>query len=135
VPPDAALEDPAVEGLMLGELSVNSVVCRPADRECVSAGPTTVAGVALAGGPRSVARVDVTADGGASWTTARLLDDEGPWAWRRWEASLELEPGERELAVRAFDTAANTQPERPASVWNPGGYVNNAWHRVRVAVE
>jgi sulfite oxidase len=34
--------------------------------------------------------------------------------------------------ARAYDTAANTQPENPAPLWNFGGYMNNAWHRVAV---
>ncbi|MBW3592511.1 MAG: hypothetical protein KY396_02340, partial [Actinobacteria bacterium] len=41
--------------------------------------------------------------------------------------------GEHEVVVRAWDSAANTQPEDVASVWNPRGYMNNAWHRRRFA--
>jgi len=37
-----------------------------------------------------------------------------------------------QLVCRAWDTAAQTQPEEPAHVWNFKGYMNNAWHRVRV---
>jgi Mo-co oxidoreductase dimerisation domain len=35
------------------------------------------------------------------------------------------------VCVRAWDSAANTQPENPENVWNFKGYMNNAWHRVR----
>jgi sulfite oxidase len=133
LPSDADVNAEPEQGVMLGELAVNTVVCRPADGERVVAGRVAVAGIALAGGARSIARVDLTTDGGASWTEARLLEEEGDWAWRRWEGMVELAPGEREIAARAFDSSANTQPERAASVWNPGGYVNNAWHRVQVA--
>jgi sulfite oxidase len=45
-----------------------------------------------------------------------------------------LAVGEWEVVVRAWDTAANTQPERAATVWNPKGYVNNSWGRVRLRV-
>jgi sulfite oxidase len=41
-----------------------------------------------------------------------------------------LAPGEHEIVVRAWDSAAALQPEHPASVWNPKGYVNNAWGRI-----
>jgi hypothetical protein len=34
------------------------------------------------------------------------------------------------LAVRAWDTAANTQPATAAEIWNFKGYMNNAWHRI-----
>ena len=59
--------------------------------------------------------------------------DLGPWAWRLGEVETELPPGEHELVVRAWDSAAGVQPEHPASVWNPKGYVNSAWGRVRVS--
>ena len=49
-----------------------------------------------------------------------------------WEASLPLAPGFHECAVRAWDDAAQTQPERLELVWNRNGYVNSAWHRIRV---
>jgi len=45
---------------------------------------------------------------------------------------LDLAPGPREIVCRAWDTAAQTQPERAAQVWNFKGYANNSWHRVRV---
>ena len=53
----------------------------------------------------------------------------GPWAWQRWRAGLEVAPGPLELVARAWDSAAATQPEHAATVWNPGGYANNAWSR------
>ena len=37
-----------------------------------------------------------------------------------------------EIVVRAWDSAAGTQPEDPAGSWNPKGYANNSWGRVRV---
>jgi len=58
----------------------------------------------------------------------------GPTAWRLWRCELELEPGEREIIVRAVESSANVQPEQPDSLWNFKGYVNNAWHRVHVRV-
>jgi sulfite oxidase len=36
--------------------------------------------------------------------------------------------------VRAWDSAAQTQPERLETVWNCRGYMNNAWHRIGVTV-
>jgi sulfite oxidase len=120
------------KGLMLGELSVNSVICQPADEETVPAGPVSVRGYAVTGGERSVERVDVSIDGGESWTTADLLEEKDPWAWRLWEASVDLDPGEYEVVARAWDSAANTQPELSEQIWNFKGYMENSWHRVRV---
>jgi sulfite oxidase len=90
-----------------------------------------LAGWAVAGG-RAIVRVDVSGDDGASWTAAELLEDLGPWAWRRWRAELELGPGQHVLRARAWDAAAQTQPESAATVWNPKGYVNTAQPRVTV---
>ncbi len=45
-----------------------------------------------------------------------------------------LDPGRHELLVRAWDSAGATQPESPATVWNPKGYANSAWGRLVVEV-
>ena len=127
-PAEARWED----ALPLGELGVNAAICRPGDGDVVPAGGLVVAGWAIGGGARSVARVDASADGGATWTTAELRRGEAPWAWCFWSARLELEPGPHELVARAFDSAANTQPESAAGIWNFKGYANNACPRVRV---
>jgi sulfite oxidase len=119
-------------GMPLGLVALNSDVLSPRDGETVTAGPVEVRGYAFAGGDRHVARVDVSIDGGASWTEADLLDDLGRWAWRHWRIILDLEPGEHEVLVRAWDSSAATQPEDEAALWNPKGYVNNARPRVRV---
>lgn len=119
-------------GLMLGTFNVGSVIFSPVEGESLPAGNVTVRGHAFAG-EREVARVDVSADGGRTWTTAELSPARSRWAWRLWEARLDLPAGEHEIVCRAWDTAAQTQPENPASVWNFKGYMNNAWHRVRVS--
>ena len=119
-------------GISLGLIALNADVLSPANGETVAAGPVEVRGYAFAGGERHVARVDVSVDGGASWSEAELLEDLGRWAWRRWRATLALAPGEHEILVRAWDSSAATQPEDEAALWNPKGYVNNARPRVRV---
>jgi sulfite oxidase len=119
-------------GMPLGLVALNSDVLSPSDGETVAAGPVEVRGYAFAGGERHVARVDVSLDGGASWSQAELLEDLGRWAWRHWRITLDLAPGEHEIVVRAWDSSAATQPEDEAAIWNPKGYVNNARPRVRV---
>jgi sulfane dehydrogenase subunit SoxC len=95
-------------------------------------GPCTVRGRAWSGfGP--IERVEVSADGGASWSSARLGAQASQWAWCSWHWDWEpSEPGVYELACRATDAAGNVQPLEPA--WNLGGYANNEVHRVRVVV-
>ncbi|HSN86843.1 MAG TPA: sulfite oxidase [Thermoanaerobaculia bacterium] len=120
------------QGMMLGDFPVSSVICAPLEGETLAAGTVTVKGWALAGGGRTVERVDVSTDGGRTWTVASLGSGSSPWTWRLWEAALDLSPGPQELICRAWDSAAHTQPEHPSQVWNFKGYVNNSWHRVRV---
>jgi sulfite oxidase len=131
LPPDAD-PDTAVPGvgLSLGSVALNSAILSPADGARVTAGPVAVRGYAFAGGDRAVARVDVSADSGASWTQADLGEDNGGWAWRIWRVVLDVPPGDVELVARAWDTSAAAQPERPGPLWNPKGYVNNSWPRV-----
>src|SRR3954470_17288732 len=119
-------------GMPLGLVAVNSDVLVPEDGALLDAGPIEACGYAFAGGRREVERVDVSVDGGSTWVQAELGENLGEWAWRLWRAELEVEPGEHEITVRAWDSAAGTQPEDPAGSWNPKGYANNAWGRVRV---
>ena len=122
------------EGFALGAVAVNADFLSPADGATVPAGATELRGYAYAGDDRAIVRVDVSCDGGASWSQAQLIDASSRWAWRRWRAVLELAPGDVELAARAFDGAAATQPEDPAQLWNPKGYANNSWARLALRV-
>ena len=119
-------------GLSLGAVALNSAILVPADGDSIPAGSVSVRGYSFAGGDRAVARVDVSVDGGSTWIQADLGEDRGGWAWRMWHAIVEIAAGEVEIVARAWDTSAASQPENPASLWNPKGYVNNSWPRVNV---
>jgi hypothetical protein len=69
-----------VRGFPLGLVALNSETLSPWDGATVPNGPLEVRVYAFAGGERRVARVDVSLDGGATWSQAELLDDLGPWA-------------------------------------------------------
>jgi sulfite oxidase len=129
--PEDGVPGPGV-GIALGLIALNSAVLSPLDGDTVPAGPVTVEGYAFAGGDRSVQRVDVSTDGGATWRQASLGDDLGRWAWRQWAMTLELAPGDHRILVRAWDSSAATQPEDEAGLWNPKGYVNNARPEIHV---
>jgi sulfite oxidase len=121
-------------GVPLGAVAVNADILTPGDGDEVAAGELPVEGYAFAGDDRYVVRVDVSADSGRAWRQAELLDAPSHWAWRRWRASVEVSPGPAELVARAWDSAMGTQPESAAQLWNPKGYANNSWARVRVRV-
>ena len=120
------------DGVELGLVAVNSDVLSPADGAEVPAGPTRVTGYAFAGGDRTVARVDVSVDGGATWIQAELGEQLSRWTWRHWYTTVDVPRGEVEILARAWDSSAALQPERASQVWNPKGYVNNSWARTRL---
>ncbi|GGX66864.1 sulfite oxidase [Streptomyces minutiscleroticus] len=122
----------AADGVSLGPLAVNCDILDPDDGARLPAGPTGVTGYALAGEERTVARVEVSPDGGRSWVRADLDEPAGPWAWQHWRTTLDLPAGEAEVAARAWDSAGAVTPESPALLWNPKGYANNSWARVRL---
>jgi len=128
---------PEEEGEPLSRMQPRSLMIPPgipefATRERrLEPGPVTVRGRAWSG-LADIERVELSADGGASWSDARLAPAASRWAWRGWEWEWDAEPGAYELCCRATDAAGNAQPLEPS--WNLGGYVNNAVQRVPVTV-
>jgi sulfite oxidase len=132
-PPDVRAETVDwSQGEMLGEIELTAAICAPEDGARLPAGETLVRGFALAGAGAALVRVELSCDSGATWVEAELLGAAEPWAWRLWRARLVVPPGETELVVRAWDTSGRAQPCELGEVWNFKGYMNNAWHRVRV---
>jgi sulfane dehydrogenase subunit SoxC len=97
----------------------------------LDAGPCVLEGRAWSG-LAPVARVDVSTDGGETWTAAELRDALGRWAWRGWTFAWQATPGGHTLLCRARDEAGNEQPLE--AEWNAGGYANNGVQRVAVTV-
>jgi DMSO/TMAO reductase YedYZ molybdopterin-dependent catalytic subunit len=98
----------------------------------VERGSCTVRGRAWSGLGR-IERVEVSADGGGSWSDADVGEQPSVWAWCEWAWDWDASaPGRYELCCRATDAAGNTQPLH--APWNLGGYANNAVQRVPVAV-
>ncbi|KAG1694003.1 hypothetical protein DVH05_022021 [Phytophthora capsici] len=103
----------------------------------------TVKGYAWSGGGRNIIRVDISVDGGKTWTPAELHESgkrqkyNRAWAWTPWELDVEVPPGTQKLDImcKAVDASYNVQPDTIAPIWNMRGVLNNAWHRVHVTVE
>jgi sulfite oxidase len=122
------------KGMTIYDMPLNAAICEPALHAKLKSGPTMIRGYAIATA-RNVERVDVSKDGGQSWRQAELQHQaDSPWSWTFWRIALELETGEHELAVRAWDSAGQTQPALPDDTWNFKGYLSAAWHRVPVSV-
>jgi sulfite oxidase len=120
-------------GTPLSSVAVNAVILEPTRDQVLSAGPAALRGWAIGCEGSRLRRVEVSADGGRQWVPAQLGHHE-PWSWTLWESEVVLQPGSRELVVRATDEDGNSQPATIAETWNVKGYANNAWHRVPVQV-
>ena len=111
------------------EMPVKSIIANPLDGALVAGGPFTLEGVAFTS-RGEIDRVEVSADGGASWQPATLGSEKAKWAWRLWQADVKVVPGPNTFCVRAFDTAGGEQPAHQQ--WNPSGYFWNVYHTVTV---
>lgn len=89
-------------------------IARPQMGETVPAGkPYTVRGAAWAG-ENSIARVEVSTDGGKTWQQAKLVGPEKPHCWRLWEWTWNVpaQAGPAEVLARTVDSAGRGQPEK-----------------------
>ena len=95
-------------------------------------GPVTLSGRAWAG-PLGIPRVEISTDGGTTWSDAQLGSQPSRFAWRGWTAQWDAAIGRHTLMVRATDTEGNRQPMEPE--WNIQGMGNNMAQAVDVIVE
>ncbi|KAF1336538.1 Sulfite oxidase, partial [Globisporangium splendens] len=135
-------------GEAIQELPVQSAILQPNDGSSVvlQTSPDTsetllpVEGYAWSGGGRNIVRVDVSIDGGHTWTTAKLHEAakrqryNRAWAWTPWtlEIPVPRDTNQVEIICKAVDSSYNVQPDTIAPIWNMRGMLNNAWHRVKV---
>ncbi|KAI5435943.1 nitrate reductase [NADH] [Lathyrus oleraceus] len=131
---------------IINELNINSVITTPCHDEILPINswttqtPYTLKGYSYSGGGRKVTRVEITMDGGETWHVCTLEHPEKPtkygkyWCWCFWSLEVEVLDllGTKEIAVRAWDEALNTQPEN--LIWNVMGMMNNCWFRVKTNV-
>jgi hypothetical protein len=114
-------------------MNVRSLVVRPEPGERIARGAIhEIEGVAWDGGS-GVARVEVSTDGGASWSDARLERDLGPASWRRWRSEwMPKDPGPATIVARATSASGERQEAKPR--WNRSGYMKNDPERIDVVV-
>ena len=112
-------------------MNVKSLFARPAAGERLSTGLNVAKGVAWTG-DGVVSTVEISADHGP-WRPATFDSPAVAGTWRTWHCQWRAErPGRASLAVRATDSAGQTQPER--TPWNKSGYMWNGIDRVDVEV-
>lgn len=130
VEPDVAV--PREQMHPIEAMVVKSLIVSPSEGTSLPSGPVLVQGVAWTGEGR-VTRVEVSTDAGRTWHEARLVGEDLPYAWRRWDYRWESKAGQTAaLLSRATDSMGHVQPER--SPWNPGGFLWNGWDRVTVTI-
>lgn len=112
---------------------IKSVIGSPLDGAKGKVGIQKIAGVAFSG-DAPVKQVDVSIDGGKTWTKAKLEGEPGVGRWQVFRADIEVKtPGPVKAIARATDTKNDVQPKD--AVWNPSGYFWNGWHEVSWTVE
>lgn len=120
-----------IDGRPLGEIEPRAIIVSPREGQRIAPGGHVVRGFAWAG-RTAIRSVEASADGGRSWTPARLGPAISSYAWREWEWDWDARPGHAVVLVRATDDRGRTQPSIPRR--NPLGYANNAIRAVRFTV-
>jgi len=118
------------DGTPVERLRIKSLITAPLAGERVNPGRVRVTGQAWSGlGAGGIRSVELSLDDGRTWQPARLTGKEYPYAWRSWEADIDIStPGPQRLLARATDRAGATQPR--AADPNPGGFGNNSMQEV-----
>ena len=114
------------------EIVVNSIITSPTNGEKVKAGPLTVRGIAWDGG-YGIRDVEVSADGGKTWSAAALGSDLGRFSFREWSFTVPAaKAGKLSLMARANNNAGQTQVAK--ALFNPAGYHHNVMQSITVDV-
>jgi sulfite dehydrogenase (cytochrome) subunit A len=116
----------------INQMSVHSIFVSPEPGEQLRAGQRyQLAGVAN-DGASGIRRVEVSNDGGQTWSDATLGTDLGKYSWRLWQAEwTPSAKGTYRLMVRATSSAG--QMQRTAK-WNRSGYQRDVIEQLDVAV-
>lgn len=126
-------EEGTPDGTPVTRMRPRAVIGRPEDGVRLRPGPTEIAGTAWSG-RAGIRRVEVSADGGASWREAELGEPLSPHAAAPWRLPwTPARPGRYEILARATDERGDIQPLR--SRWNRYGYGNNVVQRIEVEVQ
>jgi DMSO/TMAO reductase YedYZ molybdopterin-dependent catalytic subunit len=115
------------EGPILTQSRIDTVK----DGDTLSAGTVQIGGIAWAP-HRGIERVEVSTDGGETWSDASLAAQLDIDAWRQYVYDWEAQPGEHTLKVRATDGEGETQTKTEAPP-HPSGATG--YHTIEVAVD
>ncbi|SDF84731.1 sulfane dehydrogenase subunit SoxC [Celeribacter baekdonensis] len=110
--------DPLANGklrMMSLAMSVKSVITAPSGQQVIAPGPRQIEGLAWSGRGR-IARVELSVDGGRTWTEARLQAPVQPKALTRFSLPWDWHNERAILMSRATDETGDMQPTR--DIWH-----------------
>jgi len=121
------------EVIPVTEIQPKAAIARPGPNETVPVNkPYTVFGAAWAG-ESTVAKVEVSADGGTTWMEAKLDDKPKPFCWVKWRWEwMPTARGPARLLAKCTDERGTTQPEKRNA--DRRAYAINHWVPVEVQV-
>jgi DMSO/TMAO reductase YedYZ molybdopterin-dependent catalytic subunit len=117
----------------LTEMQIKAQIAKPAQGDIVPANSRVRVHGAAWTSDGEITKVELSTDGGATWTEAKLLGESKPNAWRLWEFNWQTltAAGPQTLIARATDSIGRMQPvERDA---DRGTYMIN--HLLPIEVE
>jgi sulfite dehydrogenase len=121
----------SVKTVPINRMTVRSFITSLQDGAKLRAGQETeVKGIAFDGG-FGIRRVLFSADGGKSWSEARLGKDHGNYSFREWHTGFRA-PRAGSYALQVMAVNGNGESQRLTPRWNPAGYMRNVVETVRV---
>jgi sulfite dehydrogenase (cytochrome) subunit A len=116
----------------INRMPVHSIFLKPNPGEQLRAGQRYQLSGLANDGDSGIKRVEVSKDGGQSWSDATLGPDLGKYSWRRWQADwTPAAKGSYKLMVRATSASGETQV---TSQWNRSGYQRDVIEQQEVVV-
>jgi DMSO/TMAO reductase YedYZ molybdopterin-dependent catalytic subunit len=109
-----------------------SLIIKPGNEAQLSQGETNLTGIAWSG-YGAISQVEVSMDGGNTWSTAELDSHSSEYGVQKWHYIWTPEAvGNYKLISRARDSRGHTQPLSQRQ--NRLGYGNNGPHNVTISV-
>jgi len=109
------------------EMVVNSLITSHRDGAKIKAGKVSVSGMAWDGG-YGIRTVQVSSDGGKTWSTAALGEDLGRFALRPWSFEINAKKGANTVMVNATNKLGQSQVSD--LIFNGAGYHNNVMQNI-----
>jgi DMSO/TMAO reductase YedYZ molybdopterin-dependent catalytic subunit len=109
------------------EMVVNSLLTSHQDGAAVKVGKVTISGIAWDAG-YGIRTVEISIDGGNVWSSAKLGEDLGRFAFRPWSYDFSAKRGKNTVTLRAINAIGQTQTAN--LILNPAGYHHNVMQTV-----